>query len=141
MRTYTSPLGGWAGEYALLAGLALVVACASSAAAQQRKYLVELGAAGAYQSFDRETVLGGAPGGLARLGVWLPLNFSLEVEGGVASPNTKDDDQSVSVKTLSVAALATAVMVAACKKPDPTDVDSGPVTADSTAAAAAAQRR
>ena len=57
MRTYTSPLGGWAGGYALLAGLALVVGCASSVAAQQRKYLVELGAAPGYQTFDKETVL------------------------------------------------------------------------------------
>jgi outer membrane protein OmpA-like peptidoglycan-associated protein/opacity protein-like surface antigen len=105
MRTYTSPLGGWAGGYALLAGLALVVGCASSVAAQQRKYLVELGAAAGYQTFDKETVLGGSLGGVGRLGVWLPLNFSLEVEGGVASPNTKDDDQSVSVKTFGLSAL------------------------------------
>ena len=77
MRTYPQPLRGWAGGVQLLAGLALVVVCAQAGAAQQRKYLVELGAAGAYQSFDSETKLDGAPGGVVRLVVWLPLNFSV----------------------------------------------------------------
>ena len=81
MRTYPHPPRGWAGGLRLLASLALLAACARPGAAQQRKYLVELGAAGAYQSFDTATGLKGAAGGLGRLGVWLPLNFSLEVEG------------------------------------------------------------
>jgi hypothetical protein len=55
MRTYLHPFRGRAGGVELLAGLALVVVCARAGAAQQRKYLVELGAAGAYQSFDSET--------------------------------------------------------------------------------------
>ena len=77
----------------------------ASGAAQQRKYLVELSAAGAYQSFDSDTQLDGAPGGVGRVGLWLPLNFSVEVEGGFSSPNSKTGDKSVSVKTFGVSAL------------------------------------
>ncbi len=105
MRTYPHLARGWAGGLRLLATLALLVACARPGAAQQRKYLVELGAGGAYQSFDAATDLGGAAGGVGRLGVWLPLNFSLEVEGGFASPKTKVGDEGVSVKTFGASAL------------------------------------
>jgi outer membrane protein OmpA-like peptidoglycan-associated protein len=89
----------------LLAGFALLAATAQVGAAQQRRYLVELGAAGAYQSFDNATDLGGAAGGVARVGVWLPLNFSLELEGGISSPKTQTGNEGVSVKTISGAAL------------------------------------
>ena len=105
MRTYPHPARGWAGGLRLLASLALLVTCARPGAAQQRKYLVELGAAGAYQSFDTATGLGGAAGGLGRLGVWLPLNFSVEVGGSFAKPKTKVGDEGVSVKTFDVSAL------------------------------------
>ena len=105
MRTYPHLARGWAGGLRPLASLALLVACAHPGAAQQRKYLVELGAAGAYQSFDAATDLGGAAGGVGRLGVWLPLNFSVEVEGGFASPKTKAGDEGVSVKTFGASAL------------------------------------
>ena len=105
MRTYLSPSRGraprWLGR---LAGLLLLVLAAQPAAAQ-RKYLVELGAAGQYQSYDNATDLGGAVGGLGRVGVWLPLNFSVELEGGFASPKTQTTDQGVSVKTFSGSAL------------------------------------
>src|SRR5438876_270953 len=97
MRTYPYPLGGWAGGLRLLAGLALSALCLRPCAAQQRKYLVELSAAGAYESFDNATDLGGAAGGTGRLGVWLPLNFSLEVEGAFASPTTQSNNVGVSV--------------------------------------------
>jgi outer membrane protein OmpA-like peptidoglycan-associated protein len=60
----------------------------SVAQAQERRNLFEVGAAGAYQSFGDVTGLDGAAGGLARIGVWLPLSFSLEAEGLVASANT-----------------------------------------------------
>jgi OmpA-OmpF porin, OOP family len=105
MRTYPHPPRGWAAGLRLLASLALLVVCARSGAAQQRKYLVELGAAGVYQSFDTATGLKGAPGGLGRLGVWLPLNFSVEVEGSFTKPKTKIRDEGVSVKTFDVSAL------------------------------------
>ncbi|MEO6055254.1 MAG: OmpA family protein [Gemmatimonadales bacterium] len=105
MRTYQRPVRGWAGGLRLLAGLALLVTSAHPAAAQQRKYLVELGAAGAYQSFDGELGLGGAAGGVGRLGVWLPLNFSLEAEGMFASPTPDGSSSSVSVRNVGVSAL------------------------------------
>ncbi len=105
MRTYPHPVRGWAGGLPLLAGLALLVMCASPGAAQQRKYLVELGAAGAYQSFDGELELSGALGGIGRAGIWLPLNFSLEAEGMFSSPKTDPGDVSVSVRNLGVFAL------------------------------------
>jgi outer membrane protein OmpA-like peptidoglycan-associated protein len=105
MRTYPHPARGWAGGLRLLASLALLVACGRPGAAQQRKYLVELGAAGVYQSFDTATGLGSAAGGLGRLGVWLPLNFSVEVEGSFTKPKTKARDEGVSVKTFGVSAL------------------------------------
>jgi outer membrane protein OmpA-like peptidoglycan-associated protein len=73
---------------------AIAVACfalilAATPATAQRRYLVEIGAAAAYQTFDEATNLRGAPGGIARLGVWLPYRFSLELEGGVSSPSTE----------------------------------------------------
>src|SRR4051794_22304348 len=105
MRTYLRPTRGWAGGLRLLAGLALLASRLRPCAAQQRKYLVELGAAGAYESFDNATDLGGAAGGTGRLGVWLPLNFSVELEGGFASPKTQSDNTGVSVKTLAGSAL------------------------------------
>src|SRR5919107_47269 len=53
--------------------------------AQERRYLFEVGAAGALQSYNNDnTGLGGSFGPLGRLGLWLPLNFSAEVEGSLA---------------------------------------------------------
>jgi outer membrane protein OmpA-like peptidoglycan-associated protein len=89
----------------LLAGLVLLPACASGAAAQQRKYLVELGAAGVYQSFDNLTRLGSGTGGVGRIGLWLPANFSIEAEGSVVSSNADVTDVGVSVKSFAIAAL------------------------------------
>jgi outer membrane protein OmpA-like peptidoglycan-associated protein len=108
MRTYPHPVGGWAGGLRLLAGLALLVACAHPlpvAAQQARKYLIEASAGGVYQTFDSATVLSGAPGGVARLGVWLPLNFSLEVEGQFAKAKPKNGNDKISVKGFGVSAL------------------------------------
>src|SRR5215207_7086848 len=105
MRTYLHPIGGWAGGLRLLAGLALLAPSAQLAAAQQRKYLVELGAAGAYHSFDNELQLRGAAGGLGRVGVWLPLNFSLEAEGLFTSPKTDGGSNSISVRNVGLSGL------------------------------------
>jgi OmpA-OmpF porin, OOP family len=105
MRTYRHPAGRRTRGRPLLAGLVLLAALVRPGAAQQRKYLVEFSAAGAYQSFDGATDLGGAGGGVGRLGIWLPLNFSLEVEGAFASPKTKSGSESVSVKTFDASAL------------------------------------
>jgi OmpA-OmpF porin, OOP family len=106
MRTYQRPFEGRAWELRLLAGLALLVAGTQAVAAQQqRKYLIEAGAAGAYQSFDNATLLGSSAGGIGRVGVWLPLNFSVELEGAVASPKPETGTKGVSVKTFSFSAL------------------------------------
>ena len=83
----------------------MLLSLGSTLEAQQRRYLVELGAGAAYQSFDSVTKLGGAIGGLARVGVWLPYHFSIEGEGIFASPNTKDTDVSVSTRTLTASVL------------------------------------
>lgn len=87
MRTY--PLTA---RYRLPAALALLVLWVAPLAAQQRKYLVELGAAGAYQSYASVSELDGAVGGVGRLGVWLPANLSLELQGSFASPKTTIPD-------------------------------------------------
>jgi outer membrane protein OmpA-like peptidoglycan-associated protein len=105
MRTYPFAPGAWAGGLRLLAGLALLVVRPHAGEAQQRKYLVELGAAGAYQAFDGNLALDGAPGGIGRLGIWLPLNFSLEAEGMFASPKDTAGANSVSVRTLGISGL------------------------------------
>ena len=89
----------------LRAGLALLVAGTPPAAAQQRRYLIEVSAAGGYQSFDDVTDLGSAAGGLGRIGLWLPLNFSLEAEGSFATPKTQTADVGVNVRTISGALL------------------------------------
>ncbi|MEP6686720.1 MAG: OmpA family protein [Gemmatimonadales bacterium] len=105
MRTYRYTPRAWTGGLRLLAGLALLLVCVRTAEAQQRKYLVEVGAAGAYQAFAGELALKGAPGGIGRLGIWLPLNFSLEGEGMFASPKDTAGANSVSVRTIGVSGL------------------------------------
>lgn len=87
----------------LLACLALALPPAGEA--QERRYQFELGAAGAYQSFDKDTDLDGGAGGLGRIGIWLPANFSAELEGSFASPKFKTTDTGVSVKAFSASAL------------------------------------
>jgi outer membrane protein OmpA-like peptidoglycan-associated protein len=97
MLTYRHPTRGLA-RVLLLLGVLMCIRMAP-AAAQERRYLFEVGAAGAYQSYGGVTKLGASPGGLARVGVWLPLNFSVEAEGAISSSDT------VGVKTGSVSAL------------------------------------
>jgi OmpA-OmpF porin, OOP family len=99
MLTYRDPTKGLARVLRLLGALVLTLSYVSTASAQERRYLFEVGGAGAYQSFGDTTRLDGAAAGLGRIGVWLPLNFSLEAEGSVASAN------SIGVKTGSVSAL------------------------------------
>ncbi|HEU5169203.1 MAG TPA: OmpA family protein [Gemmatimonadales bacterium] len=60
--------------------LVLLLLAPASAPAQQRRYLVELGAAGALTALDDTTGYGTGYGGTGRLGLWLPLRFSLEGE-------------------------------------------------------------
>jgi outer membrane protein OmpA-like peptidoglycan-associated protein len=105
MRTYRFPAGGVARALRLLGVLVLSPSILPNAEAQERRYLFEVGAAGVYQSFGDSTDLGGAVGGGGRLGLWLPLNFSAEVEGTIASPKTRTTDVGVSVKTGSASLL------------------------------------
>ncbi|HUF36800.1 MAG TPA: thrombospondin type 3 repeat-containing protein, partial [Gemmatimonadales bacterium] len=106
MRTYHDLASGSARGLQLLIGLALLAAYAPTAGAQQpRRYLVELSAAGAFQSFDDVTQLGSGAGGVGRIGLWLPANFSVELEGSVISSSTEPTDQDVSVKSFVLAAL------------------------------------
>ncbi|MGH7525773.1 MAG: OmpA family protein [Gemmatimonadales bacterium] len=106
MRTYYDPGRGRAPSLSLLGSLVLLVSCALPSAAQERRYLFEIGAAGAYQSFAEVTRLGGGTGGALRLGVWLPGNFSLEGEGSALSSKAEDvGETDVGVKTLTLSAL------------------------------------
>lgn len=92
------------------AGLGLVLGCVLAAAvvlplsAQQRRYFVELGAGGAYQTFDEVTNLGSAFGGLGRIGFWLPANFSVEAEASFTKPDVEGvvliGDESQNVTTI-----------------------------------------
>src|SRR5690606_37088349 len=63
--------------------------CALPLEAQQRRYFIEVGAAGAVTSFDDATNLETGVGGAMRLGVWLPYRLSLEGEFGFSSPDSR----------------------------------------------------
>jgi outer membrane protein OmpA-like peptidoglycan-associated protein len=99
MLTYCHPTRGLARVLLLLGVIMFARLVPPTAAAQERRYLFELGAAGGYQSYGDTTKLGGAGGGLGRLGIWGPFNFSLEGEGSIASSN------GIGVKTATVSLL------------------------------------
>ncbi len=82
---------------AVLVPLALSLIAPVSSAAQQRRYLVELGAAGALVSFDDTTNYATGYGGSGRLGVWLPLRFSLEAEVTHARAKIEGRDTTVGI--------------------------------------------
>lgn len=67
----------------------LTSAALSNAEAQDRRYLIELGAAGGYTSFGDATLLDGSAGGLARVAFWTPFHVSLEAEVGLYSPSSR----------------------------------------------------
>jgi len=71
----------------------------------QRRYLVELGAAGSAMSFSDTTDLKAGVGGLGRLGFWLPFRLSLEGEGTFLKPKTKSNNVGVNVKSISGSVL------------------------------------
>src|SRR5262249_62399296 len=89
-----------AGAVPVLARVAL-----AHAAKAQRRYLVELGAAGSVMSFSDSTDLGTGPGGLLRLGLWLPIRLSLELEGSLLKPKTKTASVGVDVKSITGSVL------------------------------------
>ena len=83
----------------LLGLLVLALIFSSTTQAQERRYLFEVGGAGSYQGYGNDADLGGSLGGLARVGVWLPLNFSVELEGTITSPHAELANTDISVKT------------------------------------------
>jgi hypothetical protein len=99
MLTYRYPARGLARVLLLLGMFVFALSAAPAIVAQERRYLFEAGAAGAYQSYGNTADLSGAPGGVARIGLWLPLNFSVEAEGSVASPTAQAANTDVNVKT------------------------------------------
>ena len=105
MRTYRFPGGGLARALRHLGALVYTLASVSIAQAQERHNLFEVSAAGAYQSYGNTADLGSAFGGLGRIGLWLPLNFSVEAEGSTASAKANTTDIKVGVKTGSGALL------------------------------------
>ena len=105
MRTYPNPGGGVARALRLLGAVVLTLFRLSPAHAQERTHLFEVGAAGGFQSFGSTTDLGSAFGVLGRVGVWLPLNFSIEAEGSTASAKSEASDIDVGVKTGSASLL------------------------------------
>jgi outer membrane protein OmpA-like peptidoglycan-associated protein len=105
MLIYRRPTGGQARALRLLGAVVLTASYLSVAQAQDRRYLFEVGAAAARQSFGDSTELKGALAGVGRVGVWLPLNFSVEAEGAIATAKTKSSDESVKVKWGGVSVL------------------------------------
>ncbi|MGH7518452.1 MAG: OmpA family protein [Gemmatimonadales bacterium] len=82
---------------AVLVPLALLLLAPVPSSAQQRRYLVELGVAGALTSFDDTTNYRTGYGGTGRLGVWLPLRFSLEIEGTHSRAKIEARDTTVGI--------------------------------------------
>ena len=105
MLTFRDPGRGVARVLRLLGVLVLMGWCVSLAQAQDRRYLFEVGAGPAYQSFGDSTDLKGALAGAGRVGVWLPLNFSIEAEGSIGGPKTKTADEKVTVKAGALSVL------------------------------------
>ncbi len=105
MRTYRHDSRSPHRGLRFLVALALVLGTGTAVQAQERRYLVELGAAGVYQSFDEQVQLSSSLGVAGRVGIWLPRNFSAEAEAAVAPTNTDPGDVGVSVKTLSASLL------------------------------------
>ena len=92
MRTYPKSGAGFARALRLSGLIVWTLSIISVAQAQERRYLFEVGAGASYLSFGKTADLSGKLGGIGRIGVWLPYNFSLEAEGFIASPNAKTAD-------------------------------------------------
>jgi len=105
MRTYRHQSRGVARGLRLLCALALLPSLGSDLAAQERRFLVELGAGALYQSFDADTKLNSTMGGVGRLGVWLPYNFSVEAEASLGGPDSERPDSSLRFRTVIASVL------------------------------------
>jgi outer membrane protein OmpA-like peptidoglycan-associated protein len=95
MRTYPRPARPLPRGLQFLCALALLSLLVSTAEAQQRRHLLELGAGGLYQSYGEASGLKSGVGGVGRVGLWLPYNFSVELEAafgrGEGLANTNPD--------------------------------------------------
>src|SRR5215210_4067599 len=105
MRTYPKSCAGVARALRHSGLLVLSLVSLQPAEAQERRYLFEVSAGGGYYGFGETADLSGSFGGVGRIGVWLPYNFSLEAEGFVTSPDAKQADASVKVTGGFVSAL------------------------------------
>ncbi|MGH7581580.1 MAG: outer membrane beta-barrel protein, partial [Gemmatimonadales bacterium] len=105
MRTYRYHSRAAARGLRSLCALAVLLSLGSALQAQQRRYLVELGAGGLNQSYGSVTELKSGFGGVGRVGLWLPAHFSVELEAAFAGSKTKDTDVSVSTRTLAGSVL------------------------------------
>ncbi len=103
MLTYTGAPRGLARALQLLGVIAAL--SSSTAEAQERRYLFEVGGAAGYQSFAEPAGLKSAAGLVLRAGIWLPLNFSIEGEGLFSSPQDQTADDGASVRSFSASAL------------------------------------
>ena len=90
MRTYRRRAHPLARGLRFLCALFLLSWLGSTVEAQERRYLLELGAGGLYQTYDEITRLDNAFGGVGRVGLWLPYNFSAELEGAFAGSQALD---------------------------------------------------
>ncbi len=91
MRTYRRGSRPLARGLRLLCALALLPVLGSTVEAQQKRYLLELGAGGLYQSYGETAELNSGIGGFGRVGLWLPYNFSVELEASFAGSQALDD--------------------------------------------------
>jgi outer membrane protein OmpA-like peptidoglycan-associated protein len=98
MRTYRRRIRPLARGLRLLCALAFLPVFGPSAEAQQRRYLLELGAGGIHQSFGEASLVESAFGGLGRVGLWLPYNFSVELEGSFVGTEGLDAREDTVVK-------------------------------------------
>jgi outer membrane protein OmpA-like peptidoglycan-associated protein len=105
MRTYRYSPRAAARWLRPLLALITILSIGSTAEAQNRRYLMEVGAGAAYQSFHELTDLGSSFGGFGRLGIWLPARFSLEVEAAFLPSTAETLDTSVTVRQLSTTVL------------------------------------
>ncbi len=105
MRTYPRRFQPIARGLLLLCAGASLLALGSPVEAQQRRYLVEIGAGAVYQSFNSISNLGSAVGGVGRIGLWLPAHFSVELDGAFVPAKTDPGEIKVSVRTFTGSVL------------------------------------
>jgi hypothetical protein len=100
MGTYPRGFSALAQRHRLLYLLAALLLSSSPLSAQQRRYLLELSAGGLNQSYDSVTGLKNAFGGVGRIGLWLPYQLSVELEGAFAGAKDRASNIGVNTRTI-----------------------------------------